>query len=315
VRVSQLINLSGVSLDSQGISLRNYNIVPPSESHLLFLRKKNGAGMASPGIRKVRFAEALSRRSSFCYFESSSLRYHMKIRPLRLLVTFVFLVTGHLPLSAQKMKDTVSLTIVVIDPSGSVIPDAQIKLSPAPLISPKNPETNEGGALSLDVVPGRYNLYVSSPNFVPWAKHIEVDPAPIHTVRVVLQLAETTSIVQNCSGPPIETNSAPQPPAVSAPQPTAFGLVTVVVTNATRAAVPYAQIEGLTPTNIQKSPEADEHGKFSTRVIPGNYNLAVTSPGFRRGTKSIRVKDGENLTVDIVLEAGGCSPEPCPAID
>jgi hypothetical protein len=240
----------------------------------------------------------------------------MKIRLLRLVVTFAFFVPGHLPLSAQKIKDTVSLNIVVIDPSGGAVPDAQIKLSSLPSKSPKNPETNEAGALSLDVVPGSYYLYVSSPNFVPWAKHIEVGTAPTQAVRVELQVAKTTVMVQVCSPcPPIQTGSAPQLPPVSTPLPPSFGSVTLVVTNATGGAVPYAQIGGLTPTNTQKSPEADEHGRFSTKVDPGSYELAVTSPGFLRWTKRIRVENGKNITVNIALQVGDCSPGPCPAID
>jgi PEGA domain len=57
-----------------------------------------------------------------------------------------------------------------------------------------------------------------------------------------------------------------------------------------------------------KFPEADGHGKFSIKVVPGSYGLAVTSPGFRRWTKRIRVQGGESQRVDVLLEADDKAP-------
>jgi hypothetical protein len=229
----------------------------------------------------------------------------MKTGSLLLLLTFSFVVTERPLLSAKETKDSVSVTIVVMGPRGGMVPDAQIKLSPSPAKAPKNPETNEHGEFSLDLVPGSYDLFVSFPVFVPWAKQIQVLAAPSQTVRVVLEVAETTAMVQTCSPcPPVQLDSVPQPPAV----PSASASLTIVVKDATGAVVPYAQIGGYLQAGTWRVPEADEHGRFSIKVIPGSLNLAVTSPGFRRWTKRIRLQDGESQTVDVLLNADDAPP-------
>ncbi|MGB2666669.1 MAG: hypothetical protein WAK48_21880 [Candidatus Acidiferrum sp.] len=62
---------------------------------------------------------------------------------------------------ADKLLDA---TIRVLDKSGAIIPDAQIKLIPDSLVrAPKNPKTDERGELRVQLFPGTYYLFAVEP--------------------------------------------------------------------------------------------------------------------------------------------------------
>jgi hypothetical protein len=207
-------------------------------------------------------------------------------KPFLLLLGLGLVLTGPLPLAAGDTKQAVPVTIIVIDSAGAPIPFAQIMLAPRPATTPKHPETSETGKISLQVIPGKYDLFVTAADFAPWAKNIQVEANGSQTVTVILQIACKTQTVRSI---PIIASAS----------------VTITVTDATGAAVPYAQI-GVCPIDEFSKPhdEADESGKFSLKLVPGSCELAVTSPGFRRWTQRIGLKQKENQTLKVVLEVG-----------
>jgi len=206
--------------------------------------------------------------------------------------------------SSQAVKEITPVTIVVIDKTGATVPGAQIKLSPVPKTALKKLETGENGALSMPLIPGAFDLFVSHPLFKSWGRHIQVRGAAEQTIEVRLEIAEATITVQTCTPCPlIQTDGAPK---VQSPKDPRNATINITVTNHDGAAVPYAQIDSGQPLEASAPPvwrvlEADEHGNISLRVIPGTFDLTVTSPGLARWKKSATLKDGESQNVNVVL--------------
>ncbi len=66
------------------------------------------------------------------------------------------------------------ISISATDSSGNAVQGAQIQLTPAPYPAPKSLETDEKGALSLDLVPGTYRLAAIRPGYFDFVKEIVV---------------------------------------------------------------------------------------------------------------------------------------------
>lgn len=124
---------------------------------------------------------------------------------------FALLLGGRLSLCAQDTEKAVSVVVVVVDSSGAPIPRAQVDLAPQAVATPKNPETNEFGKISFDVLPGKYQLFVKAASFVDLSKIIEVEARADQSLIVTLQVvADARTIVQVCSPCPlIETPVEP----------------------------------------------------------------------------------------------------------
>ncbi len=101
-----------------------------------------------------------------------------------------------LALSAQQAANT-AVTIRVTDPSGAVVPHAQIRLVPAPDPAPLRLETDDHGQLSIDLKVGGYALFVSSQGFAVDTRHIDVSipegkASAGQIVLVVLKIAQSS---------------------------------------------------------------------------------------------------------------------------
>lgn len=227
----------------------------------------------------------------------------MKFRLLFLLLAVALFVTGHSVLRAQGAKHRVSIMVTVMDPSGAVMPGVQLKISPPADPPLNNPKTNNEGKFLVCLVPGGYDLYASYPDFKPWSKHIEISDAASHAVEVYMQLAESTQFI-DMGGPSFPGQRFPVQPLNPTYKDPASATMTVTVTDRTGAVVPYAQIGGVPlATGSAGIQEADENGKISIKVVPLSFDLKVTSPGFDRWKKRIKIQNGESQTVDVILEA------------
>jgi Zn-dependent M28 family amino/carboxypeptidase len=89
-------------------------------------------------------------------------------------------------LSAQQTAGVASVTIVVTDPTGAVIPHAQINLSPDPK-SARNLETSDNGTLQVPLAPGNYYLSLDVPRFKHYGKNFHVGNASNQSVDAHLQ--------------------------------------------------------------------------------------------------------------------------------
>lgn len=209
--------------------------------------------------------------------------------------------------SKEETKGAVPFAVVVVDPNWGVVPKAQIKLQPA--VSSKILESNELGEISLDVPPGSYDLFVTNPDFVPWAKNIRVAANTNERVTVVLQPVATTLVQLDGPCVPAQNDHDDRKS-----QRVCSASLTISVTDAAGVAIPYAQIGGL-PGAIERAAaprflpsdfyETDESGKFSLKLDQGQYEMSVTSPSFRPWTKRIELKEKENRTITVVLQVWG----------
>ncbi|MGB8010130.1 MAG: M28 family peptidase [Terriglobales bacterium] len=118
----------------------------------------------------------------------------MKIKSSTLLLVATLIAICPL-LLAQQTKSTASVTIVVTDPTGAVIPHAQIKLSPEPTAA-STWETGGDGRLSVDLPPGSYQLSASSPHFLTETKHLKVQEGDDQPVFVKLRWDGVGTVVE-----------------------------------------------------------------------------------------------------------------------
>jgi hypothetical protein len=100
----------------------------------------------------------------------------------------VFFLLISVSLAAQ--NTTASVVISVVDPSGSGVPHAFVRVIPAPDPAQK-PETDEKGKLALGLKAGSYALFVQVGGFKRFVTHIEVKSTDkVQTVPVVLEVAD-----------------------------------------------------------------------------------------------------------------------------
>jgi hypothetical protein len=128
--------------------------------------------------------------------------------PRNLLAFFIVCLIATLA-AAQESKTLIN--IVVTDPSGAVVPHAQIRLVPAPNPLPSVMETDAKGKLRLDLLPGGYALFVNSSGFKRSATHVMVQRATEgQTITVSLLIAPAGShAVYSPGGPTLLLSALP----------------------------------------------------------------------------------------------------------
>jgi len=104
----------------------------------------------------------------------------------------VFLLLISVSLAAQNTNT--SVVISVVDPSGSGVSHAFVRVIPAPDPAQK-PETDEKGKLALDLKAGSYALFVQGRGFKRFVTHINVKSAEVQTIPVVLEVADAPIVV------------------------------------------------------------------------------------------------------------------------
>jgi hypothetical protein len=93
---------------------------------------------------------------------------------------------------------------------------------------------------------------------------------------------------------------------------TLYGSIVGTVTDQSGAVVPNAQVKAVNPaTGETRETTADEAGRFSIgNVVPGNYDLKVSAPGFRLSTKTgVAATVNTVVRADVQLELGSATQE------
>jgi hypothetical protein len=99
-------------------------------------------------------------------------------------------------LVAQQTSST-PVTITVSDAKAGRIPNAQIKLDPAPDPAPAKMETDARGELSLDLKPGGYVLAVHFQGFQTLKRHIEIPASnQVQTIPVTMEVGSFINFIQ-----------------------------------------------------------------------------------------------------------------------
>ncbi|HTK28197.1 MAG TPA: TonB-dependent receptor [Vicinamibacterales bacterium] len=130
--------------------------------------------------------------------------YHIQLRPMRLqtiIVLAVLVWTAHR--AAAQTSRGVSVSGVVQDQTGAVLPGATVQLQPAGATPAEPPPvvTDSAGAFRFaHVAAGSYDLHVGFPGFAPSVTHLRVaarSPAPM---TIVLQIEGVTQEVSVSGG-------------------------------------------------------------------------------------------------------------------
>jgi Zn-dependent M28 family amino/carboxypeptidase len=99
---------------------------------------------------------------------------------------------------------------------------------------------------------------------------------------------------------------------LAAQQTKSTAAVTIAVKDESGAVVPHAQIElSPSPATTPQNLETGENGALPLNLTPGDYNLYVTVPGFKRWSQHIQVQGVAAQTISVVLKVGPCPPGSC----
>jgi hypothetical protein len=123
-----------------------------------------------------------------------------------LLKPLVFvLVTAASSMMAQRNESHV--IIQVVDPSGAVVTHAEVEIHGQVPMDLEKQKTSADGSLALLLPLGRYQLFVNASGFKTWAGEIDVKDSSVSSLRVMLQYAATSQVVEVCAPcPPIAVN-------------------------------------------------------------------------------------------------------------
>jgi hypothetical protein len=187
-------------------------------------------------------------------------------------------------LEAQVHETQAQLDLTVEDESGAAVADVEMRIRRHgdPLPRPFEKATPYG-TFSLNLQPGTYEVFVTSPDFAPFAEKVELRAGISESRKIALELADGNTIVRMGNHESIRTDAP-----VAIPELVEF----VAIDNQGRP-VGGAQILRAT---------ADEHGKATLPLTPDTYDIVVTSPGYRRWNQNIDVKRGNPQAISIVLE-------------
>ncbi len=245
----------------------------------------------------------------------------MNAKTSRFLI-FLLIVAAACPLLRAK-KAPVLITIVVTEESGGVVPGADIKVFPSGKGLSTYLKTREDGAAKLNLLPGRYDVFVAEICCRPQGKHITVTTEPDQIFKLVMEYAREGTLVRLGDHGPVSILRGTCPPCYLVMPDHPFGapitvytdcqpcgppkepktvLVNVLVTDPTGAPVPYPQARIDYGTNPAGLNQGAAQGRLQLEVQPGWSILSVTSAGFTRWSGKVEVRDEENQTFTVVLD-------------
>jgi hypothetical protein len=181
-------------------------------------------------------------------------------------------------LPAQNTERIVHVGLVVTDKTNAYVSGAQIKVCPHGGKLPQIPQRYQPGTLWLTFDPGSYDLFVTSPVFKPWYKHLELREDSSETITAALEIAARTLVHTGHSWDPVS------PPES----------LNIHVTDETGLPVAYAQVGGTPDSDAM---ETDDDGQLKLNLFPSTYLIAVTSPGYERWEKLVDSRAEDDVKV------------------
>lgn len=157
--------------------------------------------LGSPRLPEGKLSRRISRERYFRLFFARHARHFIHCAGIALLgCLFAFVA---LPLQAQTY--TASVTGTVTDPSGAVVPGAEVTMTnPSNGYSFKATTNTAGIYVVLNLSPGAYTLRVAAKGFKTYSRSgitLEINQAA--TANVVLELGSSVQIVEVTAAPPI----------------------------------------------------------------------------------------------------------------
>src|SRR5713101_7758135 len=129
----------------------------------------------------------------------------------RLLLVVLVLLTLGVAANAQTFRGAINGTVT--DPSGSSVPNAQVKATEVATGIEHATVTTRDGAFAFQAIPlGQYKVTVTAPGFPPYAgDKVEVSAGTIYTLNVKLTLQSTTTTVEvSAAAITLDTTTATQ---------------------------------------------------------------------------------------------------------
>src|SRR6266446_996859 len=129
----------------------------------------------------------------------------------RLFLAVVMILTLGVAANAQTFRGAINGTVT--DPSGSSVPNAQVKATEvATGIDHATVTTSDGGFAFQDIPLGQYKVNVTAPGFPPYTvDKVEVSAGTIYTLNVKLTLQSTTTTVEvSAAAITLDTTTATQ---------------------------------------------------------------------------------------------------------
>jgi hypothetical protein len=94
-----------------------------------------------------------------------------------------------------------------------------------------------------------------------------------------------------------------------------FVHIAVSVTDTTGAPIPHSHVVAVQTSEVKEvSGDTNDSGNFDLRLLTGNYNLSVSSPGFRPSSKRIQVHGSRHQSISFVLSVAACPPGICDTV-
>src|ERR1700716_3932383 len=129
----------------------------------------------------------------------------------RLFLAVVMILTLGVAANAQTFRGAINGTVT--DPSGSSVPNAQVKATESATgIDHATVTTSDGGFAFQDIPLGQYKVTVTAPGFPPYTvDKVEVSAGTIYTLNVKLTLQSTTTTVEvSAAAITLDTTTATQ---------------------------------------------------------------------------------------------------------
>src|SRR6266850_510568 len=128
-------------------------------------------------------------------------------------LVFLILVVLSLAVAANAQTFRGAISGTVTDPSGAVVPNAQVKATESATGIDHATVTTSDGAFAFQDIPlGQYKVTVTAPGFPPYAvDKVEVSAGTIYTLNVKLTLQSTTTTVEvSAAAITLDTTTATQ---------------------------------------------------------------------------------------------------------
>lgn len=186
------------------------------------------------------------------------------------------------------------IALKVTDRTGAAISRAQVGVRPSPDTQTSAWRTDDSGRFSFVMPPGDYDLFVVGPLFKQWRKQVHVRKGKTLNFEIVLESADISQTVAAASHGPVDTDAIQVSPA---PVPE-FVVLSVKDQNGQPIAGAQVWVAYQDPS---KYLETDEHGMITLSLIPRDYAIVVTSPGYSRWKQEVRVEKGRGRLLDAVL--------------
>lgn len=201
---------------------------------------------------------------------------------------------------AQTQPQTATITGIVTDTIGAVIPNAAVSLESSEKAAQRT-DTDEHGFFAIKAKPGDYIFRVAAQGFFAYDIAIHLNYSDVIRKHILLNVGYCSPCVTvfDSSGKPIA-------PRATVTHNTATLSGTVI--DVTGASIPTATVE----LDANEKPvlwiTVNGAGHFTANVPPGNYIQKVTANGFATYSEPIHLIENTSVRKDIALNVAtsGC---------